>query len=85
MEYLYLDGNEFTGGVPGEFGELTDLRGMALHNNYLTGQVDDRVCRLYEELFLTQLSVDCGGEMPDVFCDCCMCHDHEPIVHLGEP
>ena len=69
--------------MPKELGELTNIKKMALHNNYLTGQVDDHICKLADELFLTQLSVDCGGEMPEIFCDCCICHDHEPIVHLN--
>ena len=69
--------------MPKEFGELTDMKKMTRHNNFLTGQVDDRICKLVDELFLTTLSADCGGEMPNIFCNCCTCHDHAPIVHLN--
>lgn len=84
LEYLYLDDNELVSSVPWELGELTNLKKLALHNNYLSGDVDNRICKLSDELFLTQLSVDCGGEMPTIYCDCCICHDHEPIVHLNK-
>ena len=83
LEYLYLDDNEFEDNVPNELGELTNLKKLSLHNNDLVGSVGDRICKLADELFLTQLSADCGGEIPEVFCDCCLCHDHEPIVHLN--
>ncbi|KAL9186326.1 hypothetical protein ACHAXT_005564 [Thalassiosira profunda] len=84
LEYLHLDNNEFEGTVPEELGDLANLKTMALHNNYLIGDVGGRICKLADELFLTRLTVDCGGEAPEVACDCCSCHDHEPIVHLAE-
>ena len=77
LEYLYLEDNEFESSVPKELGELTNIKKMVLHSNYLTGEVDDRICRLVDELFLTQLSVDCGGETPAMSCECCICYDPE--------
>jgi len=82
LEHLYLDDNKFEGVVPKELGELTNMKRMALHNNYLIGQVDDYICKLANEMFLTQLSADCGGETPSLYCNCCICHDHEPMMHL---
>ena len=83
LEYLYLDNNELEETIPNELGELSNLKKLSLHNNNLKGEVDERICKLADELFLIQLTVDCGGEIPEVNCDCCLCHDHEPIVHLG--
>ena len=77
LEHLYLEDNAFEGSVPPELGELTNIRKMVLHSNDLTGEVDARICKLADELFLTQLSVDCGGDEPNVFCDCCMCHEQD--------
>ena len=78
LEHLYLDDNEFDAELPKELGELTNLKKLTLHNNYLVGSVDDKICKLANELFLTQLSADCGGEIPEIYCDCCICKDHEP-------
>jgi Leucine-rich repeat (LRR) protein len=73
LEYLYLDDNELTSTVPNEFGELTELKTLTLHNNNITGSVGASICKLANELFLAQLSVDCDGELPEVTCDCCIC------------
>ena len=81
LEYLYLDDNEFDSSVPRELGELTNLKRLSLHNNYLVGTIDDRVCKLADELFLVQLSADCGGGVPELSCDCCICHNRDPDVH----
>ena len=85
LEHLYLDDNEYDAELPKELGELTNLKKLTLHNNYLVGSVDDKICKLANELFLTQLSADCGGEIPEIYCDCCICKDHEPMVHLDQP
>ena len=83
LEYLYLEDNELESSVPAELGELINLKKMSLHNNLLTGEVDRSICKLADELFLSQLTLDCGGESPEVLCKCCICHDHEPIMHLN--
>jgi len=80
LEYLYLDNNEFDSTVPKELGGLTNLKKMSLHSNLLVGNIDDHVCKLADDLFLTQLSADCGGETPELSCDCCICHDRDPNV-----
>lgn len=84
LEYLFLEGNEFEDNVPTELGQLSNLKKLALHNNFLNGEVDEHICKLVEDLFLTQLSADCGGEIPEIVCECCICNDHEPIVHLND-
>jgi len=73
LENLFMDDNEFGSDVPTEMGQLSNLKILSLHNNYLIGTIDDRICKLSSELFLTQLSADCGGEIPEILCDCCMC------------
>ena len=73
LEYLYLDDNEFTSIVPIELGELTELKTLTLHSNDITGSVGASICKLANELFLSQLSADCDGELPEVTCDCCIC------------
>jgi len=73
LEHLFMDDNEFGSDVPTEMGQLSNLKILSLHNNYLIGTIDDRICKLSSELFLTQLSADCGGEIPEISCDCCMC------------
>jgi len=84
LEYVYLENNELIDHVPKELGQLTNLRKLVLHNNYLTGHVDESICRLADEMFLTHISVDCGGETSSMFCDCCICHEHEPLIHITE-
>jgi len=83
LEYIYLQDNEFNGGVPKELGELTKLKKLVLHNNHLSGYVPDKVCKLANDLYLTQFSVDCAGETALIFCNCCVCHSHESLVHIG--
>lgn len=83
LEYLYLDNNELSDAVPGELGRLNNLKRLSLHNNDLVGEVGAPICKLSDELFLAQLTADCGGDVPEVSCDCCSCNDREPIVHLG--
>ena len=75
LEYLYLNDNEFEGGVPSELGELTNLKEMSLQNNNLAGKVDDYICKLVDEMFLTQLTADCDGQVPELSCRCCTCQD----------
>lgn len=72
-----------TSGVPKELGELTKLKKLVLHNNNLSGYVPDKVCKLANDLYLTQFSVDCAGETALIFCNCCVCHSHESLVHIG--
>lgn len=84
LEHLYLDDNKFSSDVPASMGELTNLKVLSLHNNNLMGEIDDRICTLADKLFLAYLTADCGGEIPEINCDCCICQDHEPIVHLSD-
>jgi Leucine-rich repeat (LRR) protein len=83
LEQISLETNELVGGIPAELGELTSLRKLALHNNYLTGHVSDNVCKLSNEMFLTQFTVDCAGETAVIICECCQCQLHENIIHLN--
>lgn len=73
LEYLYLNDNKLVSSVPRELGELDNIKKMTLHNNNLKGTIDEHVCKLANELFLTQLTADCGGETPELSCTCCKC------------
>mmetsp|Transcript_12844 Transcript_12844/g.19887 ORF Transcript_12844/g.19887 Transcript_12844/m.19887 type:complete len:865 (+) Transcript_12844:220-2814(+) len=84
LEQIFLETNELIGGVPYQLGELTSLRKLSLHNNFLTGHVSDHLCKLSNEMFLTQFTVDCAGETAVILCECCQCHLHENIIHLDE-
>lgn len=82
LEKVHLQNNELRGSVPVEIGELTKIKELRLHNNNLTGVVPRPVCKLAKEMFLSELSIDCAGENPEVFCDCCSCNMHENIVDV---
>ena len=73
LEYLYLNDNKLVSSVPMELGELGNVKKMTLHNNNLMGTIDEHVCKLANELFLMQLTADCGGETPELSCNCCKC------------
>jgi hypothetical protein len=68
-----MNDNKFVSSVPVELGKLDKIKKMTLHNNKLGGSIDDKICKLANEMFLTQLTADCGGKMPELSCTCCVC------------
>ena len=66
IQILHLNNNLLDGklDLPLEFGDLDDLREFAIHNNDLTGLVNEFMC----ELLLTVLTTDCWGSSPRVDC-----------------
>ena len=73
LEYIYLNDNKLVSNLPVELGELDSIKKLTLHNNNLKGTIDERVCKLAKELFLTQLTADCDGDTPELSCSCCIC------------
>ena len=78
MFYLLFvfSGNQFTGTVPEDVGNLTMMTTFNLHENLFTGTMPESVCDLRESLggFLQSLIADCGnitGFGPDIECECC--------------
>lgn len=66
LRRLHLKNNLFTGPVPHFFGALQNLKGLTLHGNDLSGEVDEDLCaRTRSEL--TELTADCR----EVACTCC--------------
>ena len=43
---LNLGGNELTGSIPSEIGNLTNLTYLDLYNNQLTGVIPESICEL---------------------------------------
>jgi len=84
LEQIFLETNQLIGSVPDQLGELTSLRKLSLHNNFLTGRVSENICKLSNDMFLTQFTADCAGETAVILCECCQCHLHENIVHVNE-
>lgn len=78
LRILRITGNQLSGTIPSEFGRLTQLQDLALHNSHLTGSVPQEVCDLRSSYVLHKLNVDCNqgldGSEASVQCsvpDCC--------------
>lgn len=71
LRLLSLQGNEFTGTIPSEIAQNTELRILNLHNiPGLTGSVPEELCDLLVNGKLTTITIDCDV----VTCDCnCIC------------
>lgn len=69
LETLYLNNNSFGGGLaPESFASLTRIKSLSIHGNHFTGSVPTTLCTLPG---ITELTADCGGDNPEVNCDCC--------------
>uniref|UniRef100_A0A7S4IL01 Uncharacterized protein n=1 Tax=Odontella aurita TaxID=265563 RepID=A0A7S4IL01_9STRA len=71
LEYLRLEGCDLSGEIPAaELVNLSQLEDAAFYGNRrLTGNLDD-MCPLRSKN-LRQLQAECGGEEPQVECQCC--------------
>ena len=67
---MYFFENQFTGGVPAEWGALTNLMELEVQNNMLTEQIPQAVCRL-KFTFGLNLEADCAI-CPTNCCSACV-------------
>lgn len=73
MKVLLLDGNAFSGTVPSELGQLTELVTLSLEDNMLTGRAPETLCSL-RNTTLQLATVDCPSGSEGVVCPipaCC--------------
>ena len=79
IEYLMIGGNYLTGTLPTErVGKLKLLGDFGVDIVNLVGDVKNEsdVCKLVEEGTLENFYMDCGGQIPEVNCECCTyCYD----------
>ena len=72
---LYIFQNQIAGTVPPiEPGQLDVLTEFLLENNDITGVMPSSICALRgreEDNDLARLTADCGGDPPQIECDCC--------------
>lgn len=71
---MWLYDNMLTGTVPIELGNLFKLQTLELEENLLTGVMPQDICLNRVPLgLLATLEADCGGNPPEISCDCCTC------------
>lgn len=66
-EKLDLAANAINGTIPSSLGQLTRMNELRLDNNILTGTMPEEICSLSLEV----LTADCGGDEPEIDCECC--------------
>ena len=82
--FAQLHHNKFSGPISLDLGDLMELRAVTLFGNDLTGSIPQSLCNNKVENggTLQHLEVDCGGDSPDVECDCCtQCWTESPTSH----
>lgn len=71
LDTLQLNNNPISGPFPNEqLAQLQQLVTVSLFSMDITGVVSQEVCDL-RDLNLNVLWTDCGGQLPQVVCDCC--------------
>ena len=66
---LYLSGNELTGSIPSEIGNLTNLIYLVLSSNQLTGSIPPEIGNLDSLTYLNLSDNQLTGEIPESICD----------------
>ena len=82
--FAQLHHNKFGGPISLDLGGLVELRAVTLFGNDLTGSIPQSLCNNKVENggTLQHLEVDCGGDSPDLTCDCCsQCWTESPTSH----
>jgi Leucine-rich repeat (LRR) protein len=70
LEILNLASNELTGSVPLELSELRKLGKLFLQETSVTAGLSTAFCN-DETILTTDIHADCGGDVPEIECDCC--------------
>jgi hypothetical protein len=72
LQSLSLHDNSLTGSVPAvRCSSFRSLEELFLYNNELSGSMPESVCNFRQLGLLTELSADCGGDLPKFVCACC--------------
>lgn len=82
--FVQLHNNRFSGQLSESLGDLVELRAITLFGNDLVGSVPQSMCtnRVENGGSLQHLEVDCGGNNPELACDCCsQCWTESPTSH----
>ena len=82
--FVQLHNNRFSGQISESLGDLVELRAITLFGNDLVGSVPQSMCtnRVENGGSLQHLEVDCGGNNPELACDCCsQCWTESPTSH----
>ena len=67
--YLNLSGNQLTGEIPSEIGNLTNLTELQLNNTQLTGSIPPEIGSLTNLTYLALSINQLTGEIPQAVCD----------------
>jgi hypothetical protein len=70
LEELNLSSNMLTGSVPFELSELRKLALLLLEGTSVTEGLSTAFCNA-EIVLTTNIHADCGGDVPEIECDCC--------------
>uniref|UniRef100_A0A7S3LAS2 Leucine-rich repeat-containing N-terminal plant-type domain-containing protein n=1 Tax=Amphora coffeiformis TaxID=265554 RepID=A0A7S3LAS2_9STRA len=70
LSQFYVFKNQLYGEIPSEYSVLLELEGLGLEDNEFTGNIPEGVCQL-ADLNSIELWSDCGGDTPEITCDCC--------------
>lgn len=70
IETLLLNDNLLTGSLPDTFKDLRNLNKLALHGCNFHGSVPPSLCSLVSG-DLRDLTTDCEGDPPVIYCNCC--------------
>ena len=72
LNFIQFFTNPISGTIPSEIQNLPLLNTLGLYNMDLTGAVIPEICALREPGGVLEFAwTDCGGDNPQVFCDCC--------------